>query len=737
MGLFHGSLYAQSIQKGYAKTKGKLDAKGQVIPGKPLEKVVVQAKGRNETQSDTNGCFAFPIPSQTFYLSKVEKDGYQLMDFDMLTRQYTYSPDTLILSFEKPKEQDKENLNNERKIRQKLQKDLEDSQRKYDSLLERHLITEEDYNKAIQKLYDNSDHNTLLIKGMVSHYAKIDFDYVDDYERTICNHILNGDLFAADSMINARGNVPKRVAQWHREKDEIAKDCYHKYEIHSLSHRNDSAAYYLTLRAGMDSLNVEWQLEAANYISNFTTDYASASSLYDMAMRMAKMRFGEQSPEYASTLVEMIRFCQMRDDYPAALDYANQATSVLEALPDKNIPSAEQCYKNMGILYDELGDTLRALDFYSRSLALCEDLYGVNNRKTASAYHNLGAFMTQTSHFAQAMEYFNKSSDILHELHDTINGYMSSIYQGMSVVFKHYSEYDTAKYYARRCIDISTLLFGEEHPTVGYNYYNLGSLYMEENQLDEAIPCFERTIDIYTKTLGEFHQDVAECYNSLGLIYKKKGAYDQAMAYFGKALDIYHKIFDENHFHFVSVYNNIGQVYVDQKNYEESEKYHLKALKISQAVHGENHTSTATCLDNLGQDYLEMGDNDKALECALRALSIRQSIYGDTDNIELATSYSNVANCYQKMGQIDLALEYMDKCGHILDKIYKDEENTYHAIFKFNQGVLYRKQGNLTKAIAYAEEAVRMLLKMIPEDHPVILKMQGQIDEMKAEAQKP
>lgn len=741
--LLQTSVMAQTYQKGYAKTKGRLTPEGSVIPGKPLDSVFVQIKGGNAFYSKSNGQFEFPITAQSFSLKTVEKEDYVLADPDVLTRTYSYSNNQIIFSLEKRSVQDYDSWQNERKLRKQAQNQLRIKEREYDSLLELHKMSEEEHAKALQKLYSDSDNDIPLIKNLALRYSKIDFDYADDFERQICTYILNGNLAKADSMLNSKGNLTIRFMRWNLDREELINDSYHKFEICKLRHDNDSAAYYIGMRACLDTLNVEWQLEAGDYISNFTTDYNTAYSLYDRALRMAQMRYGEQSVEAISAMVSLVRFYERKGEYQTALNYAARALPFLEALSDNN-SIAQQCFKNMAMVYDEMGDTLNAFNFYNRSLDICKSVYGEEHGQTASAYHNLGAFFVQTCHFDKSLEYFQKSNEIYTTLNDTISEGMASNYEGISVVFKNLSKYDTAFYCINQAIEINRIIFGENHPYLANNYYNLGSLHLEANDYDRALKYFCLATDINKGTIGKYHPDVGRCYNSIGLVYKKKGDYEKALEYFGKALEIYSKTFEDNNYHYVAVYHNIGQLYSDRydlniheevaKNYiEEAANNHNKALNISLSALGEKDTKTATCYDNLGQDYLKMGKYELALENALKALSIRDAIYNDKNNLDMASSYSNVASIYWKQGNIDKAIEYLEQCGQILDNIYKDEENYYHAIFKFNLGMIYRKQGDLPKAIGFVEESIRMLVKIVPENHSELQRFRNVVEEMKAE----
>ena len=80
-------LAAQSSQKGYVKTKGRIDSRGQLIPGQRIASAAIQLTGGHSTVADANGNFTLTVPDKKFYLADVKKQGYVLTDPDVLKKQ--------------------------------------------------------------------------------------------------------------------------------------------------------------------------------------------------------------------------------------------------------------------------------------------------------------------------------------------------------------------------------------------------------------------------------------------------------------------------------------------------------------------------------------------------------------------------------------------------------------------------------------------------------------------------
>ena len=163
-----GAIAQMQTQQGYVKTKGKLAKDGSVIPGKPIANVSVILKGGNSTVSESDGTFSLLIPSGKYYLQNIRKQGYVLTDPEILSKEYSYSKNKMILVMEDLMQQQAELRALERKISSKLYYQLQKKAEELDSLKEQHKITEEEYNKLLQKL--NQDLHILDIRNIIKLY---------------------------------------------------------------------------------------------------------------------------------------------------------------------------------------------------------------------------------------------------------------------------------------------------------------------------------------------------------------------------------------------------------------------------------------------------------------------------------------------------------------------------------------------------------------------------------------
>ena len=330
-------------QHGYVKTRGRMDSKGNPIPGERISGATVQVKGRNALVTDANGSFSFPVPANKFFVQSVTKKGYVLVDPDAIAIQYVYSLNPLIFVLESPSRLNEEKQANKRKIRSRRPANppmppkpvgaSRDTQKASNDKIRRHQDKDRSHsNQETQRLYIKWNNYNQLIDDLAERYSQIDYDQINDLNRRISYCILNGRLTEADSLLRSKGDIKNRIIAVHQENsaiatdatellqsqsnpdsinfgsqtvdEEIAMDCNYFYDRFILELENDSAAYYLELKVSLDSTNLERINDAGCFIAdrlrNCLSNYSRASYYFDNGLRLAIADYGEQS-EWAAT----------------------------------------------------------------------------------------------------------------------------------------------------------------------------------------------------------------------------------------------------------------------------------------------------------------------------------------------------------------------------------------------------------------------------------------------------
>ena len=355
--------YADSVQQGCVKTRGRM-INGKHVPGQGLPGSIVSIKDRTAIGvKNNNGTFSFQVTDNQFRIDSVKKKDYVLLDADVASKTYTHTADTLFFVMETPEQILQDKLATERRLRRSLQAKLQTRENELDSLIALQKITQEEYQQSLQKLYAEQSENDKLISDMAERYSTLDYDQMDEFYRQVSYYIEQCEFVKADSLLKTRGNIhvqleaakqqgkaiqqeeemlqqAKMVHQ--HDIDELAKRCYSYFENFKIQHQNDSAAYYLEQRMQLDTTNVEWLDEYADFLKKYLAQYNRALEYYQQAFVIKKQIFGDSHPDVAIS------------------------------------------YNNIGRIYDAQGDYVRALEYHQQSLAIKIQMYGDSNPDVAT-----------------------------------------------------------------------------------------------------------------------------------------------------------------------------------------------------------------------------------------------------------------------------------------------------------------------------------------------------------------
>ena len=635
-----------------------------------------------------------------YSLQQVVKSGYELNESGVIGRPYAFSdkiPLTIVMVSTAQLQAEKIRIeNNAYRVAEnnyKLRLASLEKQREEKS------ITAEEYRKEIQDLQDRFEKYQSLISSLAEHYAHTDYDVLNETEREINLCIENGDLERADSLIHTLFNpvdVLKRnseslarIDRNIRQASEIirqanedmaavlkqqAKDAEYLYQLYTISlarFDNENAARYIETRAQLDTTNVEWQLDAANFLRKYMADYPKAMSVYKKALHHARKQSGEESQDVAL------------------------------------------CYNNIGLVYDEQGDYSSALEYHQKVLSMQQDFFGEQHPNVASSYNNIGQFYYNNGNYRKAMEYYEKSLKIkltvLGEQHPDV----AVSYINIAAIYDLQKNYKKALYYVQKSLSIRLSVFGEQHPDVALSYNNIGAVYSSQGNYSSALEYFQRALSIYQAVFGEQHPDVARSYNNIGYVYNSQRKYEKSLKYFQKALSIWKAVFGEQHPDVALSYNNIGSAYSDQGNYNSALECYKKALSIQQAIWGERHHDVARSYSNIGSIYYIQENYKLALKFIRKCLEIEERTYGK-GHPALALTYSNLGDTYSNLENYSMALKSYSMALELNKSINADEE----IALNYNKiGITYYYQKKYKKALEYFKLSLSLYAALHGHNH--------------------
>lgn len=690
-------------QQGYVKTRGRL-VNGSVVAGQRLSGATVQVKGRNAVVTNANGAFSFPMPANKFSIQSVKKQGYVLNDPEILSKQFSYSSDPLILVLEVPSQQAEDKLATERKLRRTLSRQLQQREDEIERLKEQNRLTEEQYHQALQELFAEQEKSLNLVSQMAERYAKIDFDQIDEFNRRVSECIIEGRLTEADSLIKSKGDLKERIATHNKHheanvearkhledseameiknREDLAEDCYNQFIIHKLQHHPDSAAYYIEQRALLDTTNVDWLYDAACYLKDIG-NVDKALSLFLKAHNQY-VTLGVNDNHHAEILETIADIYYDIDDKSKAKCYYNLAIDAFEEINALH-PHLVHCY-----------------DFLSSTI-----IYTMKtNEKVWDAFEGTKINMPKGEDYYKYL--FFGSNFILDHIYNSADIDINYIYfedGGWSSSVN----YNKAVQYHERALAKVDSVYGSNSILAAKIHKSLGKAYRYSHNLDKSMENYEMASTILN-AIDSLNPELSDLYGMMAdFCFRAQKDITAAIHYYQQAIHVLKTLFG-NHQKIGRYYESLGGIYNGQKEYQAAIECYKKALDNDNRIYGEKSDWIIQINSSISSTYRNLSDFGKAIEYLQVNKSIIDQRLEWNSSRDKTSQYSAY---YRELGDIYfLQKDYSSALDAYLNKI------DVHTIEYGEKGIdiwedygvigsIYLCQGDTIKALEYYVKSLEM-----------------------------
>ena len=724
------------IQNARVKTRGRM-VDGQYVPGKGLPGTVVSIEGITDIGvRNSNGTFSFPVEDNNYYVKSVAKNEYALLDSDAAPKFYNYSEDTLYFVMGMPEQMFEDLLEAKDKIRKTLECEWKNAMAEIKRLKEENRISQEEYLEKLEQLMSNQEKNEDLVNEMAKRYSTLDYDQLDVFYKKVNSYIEEGKLTKADSMLRSRGNVSAQIdAQLekeesirHREeeiakaksvlmhdKKELEQRCYSYFESFKMQHEYDSAAYYIEQRARIDTLNVEWQLDAAEY-------------LYEQKQYSKAERYLESSLKLSRDLI--------KSDY-SFVTYVAQSLNNLA-----NLYSDTQRYSDAEQMYEE------SLEIYRK---LSKDNPQVYESDVAMALNNLANLYKNIQRYSDAEQMYEESLEIRRKLaKDNPQVYESDVAMALynlASLYKNIQRYSDAEQMYVESLEIYRKLSKDNpqvyEPYVAVALIALANLYSDIQRYSEAERMYVESLEIYRKLAKDnpqvYEPYVAAALNNLANLYKNIQRYSESEQMYVESLEIYSELSKDN----PQVYEsdvamalyNLASLYKNIQRYSESEQMYVESLEMYRRLAEENpleyKLNVVMIVNSLKNIYVEQNDyvnavlycEEEVILCKELAKNDNVYYYNYLESLIYMTLLYSEINEFSKQYDINeellplLKIEYNQKSS-MYGQFYSTTlgNHSFCCIFmqEFSKAEQYAREGievDPTQTFIYTNLASSLLLQ--------------------------
>lgn len=710
------------------KTRGVMADNGTIVSGHMLHESIVTTHDNSKYESNDNGVALIPVYDNGFMLKSVVKEGYQLTDDDILHHRHNYSSkNPFYITMETYGQRLASKLAVERKIRPILMQQLMQQERAIEQMRNQQDVIEENYKLKLEELYRSQQSCELLIQGLAEDYSMIDFDQLDEFNKRLYRLIIDGNLSAADSLVNAKGDIHaefeelerlNEIGKSEREKlrrsqefaekkiNDIAERCFYKHRIHSMRIQHDSAVYYLGLRASLDSMNFRWQMDVGDYLHSYTPDYLKSISYYERARDILREQYGDKHESLIEVYNSLGMVYHDSGNYEASLNALQTALSLQKELFAANNVSAAATHYNLGNVYANMGLYEDAKDEHFNALIVFEENLGGDSFEVADVYNSIGVIYQKQEKYALALDNLYKAIDIYEGKNDGHSHDIAVFYNNIASVLFDMADYDRSLEYYNKALDVYKKLYDDNYPEFAVIYFNIGKIHNKLGDYDTALKYCHDAIAIMQGEADSYHPYLSIVYNGIGEIYLTSKDFDRALEYFYKALDI-DNLSSTNGVNKAHTVNNIANVYHVRKMNSYALKYYLEALDINKMYLGEYNPACGRSYTSIGHVYSQMEQYDSALECYAKAEAIFVKSVGKDSPI-LSKVHCYQGDIHRKRNQREKALEhYFAALAVSLGSSSVDHAQAANVNVLI--GMLHFEQNEIPQAISYLTTALRHL----------------------------
>ena len=561
------------VQKGYVKSLGRPGVKGAALQG-----VSIRVRGvHNAVVSAQTGTFSIAMTGKkagdAYALQSVKKAGYELIEAGMIGRNYAFSPSVtmqIVMVNSSQLQADKQRIENN--AYKAAEKNYKAKMTALEKQLNAKKITAANYEKQVNDLQKQFEKYESLIEQMAEHYAKTDYDALDEKNKQINQLIENGELERAEEMINSmfdptealkkakedKQRIDKQLAdanalmeEAERQRQEVlkrqAKDAEYLYQLFTIAYSKfeiDKAKEYITTRAELDPDMVEWQIFTGLFYLEVMGDYDTAMMYNNRALAASQKQNGEESMQTALCYNNIASSHYYKKDYQKAISNFQKALGIWEKSLGEDYDVVAIAYDNVASVYKETGNYNEAKKNLDKAFEIKKRLYGENNPSLATLYNNRGGLCEKQGDYECAAENYSKA------------------------------------------FELYTALYGEQHPSVANIYNNIGGIYGHYKDYDHALAMFAKALEIWSTTLGDNHPDTRTALENIGEVamlkgdeQSKKEDYAAALKSYTLARQSYVNAFGEANRKVGLAYEYMGLTNVYLKNFKEAEANFVSAIE--------------------------------------------------------------------------------------------------------------------------------------------------------------
>ena len=453
----------------------------------------------------------------------------------------------------------------------------------------------------------------------------------------------------------------------------------------------------------------------ANYYSGLG-DYNKAIEFETQVLNIRKQTLGEDNPGYLTSLINLANYYSNLGDYNKAIEIETQVLNAFKQTLGEDNPYYAKLLNTLAFYYANLGDYEKAIEIETQVLNIRKQTLGEDHPDYVTSLHILAGYYGSLGDYSKAVEIGTQVLNIFKQTLGENHPNYAVTLGNLANYYANLGDYGKAVEFGTQVLNIFKQTLGEDNPYYATSLSNLSYFYSNLGDYEKAIELGTQVLNIQKQTLGENHPDYVTSLHNLAGYYGSLGDYGKAVELETKAMTIIKQTLGENHPDYATSLGNLSIYHYCVGNLSKAVELETKAMTIIKQTLGEKDPKYATSLNNLAGYYSDSGDYNKAVEIGTLAMNIRKQTSGEKSP-SYAYSLGNLANIYYHLGDYNKALE-VGTLATNLQKQTLGENNPSYAASLSRLANCYSRLGNHDKAIEFGTLAMNICKQTLGEKHP-------------------
>ncbi len=360
-----------------------------------------------------------------------------------------------------------------------------------------------------------------------------------------------------------------------------------------------------------------------------------------------------ETTEQAVELFNQAMELRAQGDLENAETFCTQAIAIFQNIDGENSPDAANLLNVLAAIRDERGDYEGAIDAAQRAVAILDALGDDFSGEDAAylrleAWNRLGNVHRHLAHYAQAEIILKRALAFAIETFGEASDEASNARNNLGILYKYTGNFDTAKILYETALQNLEREYGREHVSTASLYHNLGRLEHARGNYAAGEEPARKAWEIRARELGATHPDALADAVAYAGVLDGLERFDESEKIYRDVLPQYEAMYDADDYEIAALLNNLGNVCYACANFDEAEQCFRRALAIQEKILGPQHPDVALSYNNLGVVAQTRGDTERAREYFQHAFSIFQTQLGD-DHPQTQMVRDNLDSCQDVM----------------------------------------------------------------------------------------